>query len=152
MVVAAPWLLGACLSGPYRTELVEDETYLWTVTRYVHLNPVRAGIVEQPAAWAWSSYPGYAHRGRRLKWVAYDELLASWGGAFDGSDPAGDYRRYVTAGLSESPESPWKEAYQGRSREVGIRRTDQGDGGRRTAPRTAQGITTIAEFTPFTSH
>ena len=104
---------GHVFQGRYRTELVEDETYLWTVTRYVHLNPVRARLVEHPAAWAWSSYPGYAHRGRRLEWVAYDELLASWGGAFGGSDPAAAYRRYVTAGLSEPPESPWKEAYHG---------------------------------------
>ena len=37
---------GHVFQGRYRTELVEDETYLWTVTRYVHLNPVRAGLVE----------------------------------------------------------------------------------------------------------
>jgi putative transposase len=133
---------GHVFQGRYRTELVEDETYLWTVTRYVHLNPFRAGTVEHPAAWAWSSYPGYAHRRRRLEWVAYDELLASWGGAFGGSDPAGDYRRYVIAGLSDLPESPWTD----------IHRAGQGDGARRTAPRPAQGITTITEFTPFTSH
>ena len=106
---------GHVFQGRYRTELVEDETYLWTVTRYVHLNPVRARLVDHPAAWRWSSYPGYAHRGRRLEWVAYDELLASWAGEFggSGSDAAGTYRRYVTAGLAEPPESPWREAYQG---------------------------------------
>jgi REP element-mobilizing transposase RayT len=104
---------GHVFQGRYRAELVEDESYLWTVTRYVHLNPVRARLVEQPAAWDWSSYPGYAHRSRRLKWVGYDEVLASWGGAFGGSDPAGAYRRYVNAGLSQPPESPWKEAYHG---------------------------------------
>ena len=38
---------------------MEDESYLWTVTRYVHLNPVRAGLVQHPAAWNWSSYVGY---------------------------------------------------------------------------------------------
>ena len=69
---------GHVFQGRFRTELVEDETYLWTVTRYVHLNPVRAGIVENPGAWTWSSYSGYAHRARRLEWVAYDELVASW--------------------------------------------------------------------------
>ena len=104
---------GHVFQGRYRTELVEDETYLWTVTRYVHLNPVRARIIDSPAAWAWSSYPGYAHRERRLEWVAYDELLASWSGEFGGGDAAAAYRRYVIAGLSEAPESPWKEAYHG---------------------------------------
>jgi REP element-mobilizing transposase RayT len=104
---------GHVFQGRYRTELVEDETYLWTVTRYVHLNPVRARLVEHPAAWPWSSYPGYAHRGRRLEWVAYEDLLASWGGEFGGADPAAAYRQYVTAGLSEPPPSPWSEAHHG---------------------------------------
>ena len=104
---------GHVFQGRYRTELVEDESSLWTVTRYVHLNPVRGRLVDHPSAWAWSSYPGYARRVHRLDWVAYDELLASWSGAFGGADPAGDYRRYVTAGLAEPPASPWKEAYHG---------------------------------------
>ena len=43
--------------GRYRTELVEDETYLWVLTRYVHLNPVRAGLSATPEAWIWSSSP-----------------------------------------------------------------------------------------------
>jgi len=106
---------GHVFEGRYRTELVEDETYLWTVTRYVHLNPVRAGLVEHPGSWKWSSYPGYARDRSRLEWVAYDELLASWAGEFggSGSEPARTYRRYVTAGVSQPPDSPWSEAYHG---------------------------------------
>jgi REP element-mobilizing transposase RayT len=104
---------GHVFQGRYRSELVEDETYLWTVTRYVHLNPVRAGIVEDPAAWPWSSYPGYAHRERRLNWVAYDELLAAWDGAFGGKDPAAAYRRYVAGALTEPIASPWLDAHHG---------------------------------------
>jgi putative transposase len=104
---------GHVFQGRYRTELVEDETYLWTVTRYVHLNPVRAHLVEHPAGWPWSSYPGYADVSRRLEWVAYDELLASWGGEFGGPDPDEHYRRFVTAGVVEAPPSPWSEAHHG---------------------------------------
>lgn len=104
---------GHVFQGRYRTELIEDETYLWTVTRYVHLNPVRARLVEHPAAWPWSSYPGYAGAGRRLEWVAYDELLASWAGEFGGADAEGEYRRFVAAGLAEAPASPWSEARHG---------------------------------------
>ena len=51
---------GHVFQGRYRTELIEDESYLWPVTRYVHLNPVRARSVEHPSAWVWSSYPGYS--------------------------------------------------------------------------------------------
>jgi hypothetical protein len=41
---------GHVFQGRYRTELVEDETYLGTFTRYVHLNPVRDRLVEHPTA------------------------------------------------------------------------------------------------------
>ena len=106
---------GHVFQGRYRTELVEDESYLWTVTRYVHLNPVRARLVDHPSAWKWSSYPGYVRDRRRLEWVAHDELLASSAGEFggSGSEPARAYRRYVEAGLSQPPEWPWADAYHG---------------------------------------
>ena len=68
-------------------------------------------VVVEPADLARGAI--HAHRRRHLEWVAYDELLASWGGAFGGPDPATAYRRYVTGGLSEPPESPWTEAYHG---------------------------------------
>jgi REP element-mobilizing transposase RayT len=106
---------GHVFQGRYRTELVEDETYLWTVTRYIHLNPVRARLVEHPAEWRWSSYAGYARARSRLEWVAYDELLAAWAGEFggSGSEPAAAYRRFVASGISQRPESPWSEAFDG---------------------------------------
>jgi putative transposase len=82
---------------------------------YVHLNPVRAHLVEHPADWKWSSYPGYARRRSRLPWVAHDDLLAAWAGEFggSGSEPETSYRKYVTAGLAQPPESPWSEAFHG---------------------------------------
>ena len=52
---------------------MEDETYVWKVTRYVHLNPVRAGTVEHPAAWAWSSYPGSGASGIGLPGAEPDD-------------------------------------------------------------------------------
>ena len=48
---------GHLFQGRYRTELVEDETYLWVLTRYVHLNPVRAGLAATPEAWIWFELP-----------------------------------------------------------------------------------------------
>jgi REP element-mobilizing transposase RayT len=71
---------GHLFQGRYRAEMIEDETYYWTVSRYVHLNPVRAGLVARPEQWQWSSYPGYRQPKRRLSWVAYDALLRAWGG------------------------------------------------------------------------
>src|SRR5208337_5467343 len=60
---------GHVFQGRYRTELVEDETYLWTVTRYVHLNPVRGRLVSSgdtipnSAAFPWGRVSGVSRSG-----------------------------------------------------------------------------------------
>ena len=104
---------GHLFQGRYRTELVEDETYLWVLTRYVHLNPVRAGLAATPDAWRWSSCPGYFRRRDRLDWVAHDDLLAAWAGECGRTDPEASYRRFVSAGLATPPPPPWAEARHG---------------------------------------
>src|SRR5271155_274573 len=95
--------LGHLFQGPYRAELIEDESYYWTVSRYVHLNPVRAALVRRPEQWAWSSYPGYRDASRAQAWVAYDELLAAWQGGNGGRDARLAYARFVERGLDDPP-------------------------------------------------
>ena len=103
---------GHLFQGRYRAEMIEDESYYWTVSRYVHLNPVRAGLVARPEQWEWSSYPGYRDRRRRQSWVAHDRLLAACQGEY-GGDPTAAYVGFVNAGLSSPPESPFREAFGG---------------------------------------
>lgn len=55
---------GSLWVGRYRSCLVQDEAYFLTCQRYIELNPVRAGMVEHPAAYRWSSYRANAHGGR----------------------------------------------------------------------------------------
>ena len=104
---------GHLFQGRYRAEPIEDESYYWAVSRYIHLNPVRAGLVERPAEWRWSSYPGYARVAARLPWVAYDALLSAWRGDRGGADPARAYRRFVEEGIQSPPRSPFREAIGG---------------------------------------
>jgi len=47
---------GHLFQGRYRAELIEDESYYWCVSRYIHLNPVRAGLVAAPEDWPWSRW------------------------------------------------------------------------------------------------
>lgn len=47
---------GSLWEGRFRSCLVESEHYLLTCYRYIELNPVRAGMVEVPGAFPWSSY------------------------------------------------------------------------------------------------
>jgi len=47
---------GGLFEGRYRSLVIDSESYLLTCMRYVELNPVRAGIVERPGDYRWSSY------------------------------------------------------------------------------------------------
>jgi putative transposase len=55
---------GALFQGRFKAVLVEDESHALELTRYIHLNPVRAGIVERPEQYPWSSYQDFAWRVR----------------------------------------------------------------------------------------
>lgn len=47
---------GTLWEGRYRATLIDSERYLLTCMRYIELNPVRAGMVDHPADYPWSSY------------------------------------------------------------------------------------------------
>lgn len=47
---------GTLWEGRYRSTLIESERYLLACMVYIDLNPVRAGLVAQPADWRWSSH------------------------------------------------------------------------------------------------
>ena len=48
--------VGHLFQGRYKAILIEKDSYLLELARYIVLNPVRAGMVRAPGAWAWSSY------------------------------------------------------------------------------------------------
>jgi len=47
---------GSLWEGRYKASLVDSETYLLTCMRYIEMNPVRAGMVNHPGEYKWSSY------------------------------------------------------------------------------------------------
>lgn len=47
---------GTLWEGRFRSCLAQDEDYLFACSRYIELNPVRAGMVSHPADYRWSSY------------------------------------------------------------------------------------------------
>jgi REP-associated tyrosine transposase len=51
---------GTLWEARFRSSLVDSEAYLLTCHRYIELNPVRAGVVSDPGAYAWSSHAHYA--------------------------------------------------------------------------------------------
>lgn len=51
---------GTLWEGRYKASLVDSEAYLLTCMRYIEMNPVRAGMVEHPGEYRWSSYASNA--------------------------------------------------------------------------------------------
>jgi hypothetical protein len=78
---------------------IKTEEYLLEACRYVVLNPVRAGLVERPEQWSWSSYRACAGLEYPLPWFAPKTLLQ----LFSPRPPEAVelYRRFVERGLVE---------------------------------------------------
>ena len=51
---------GHLFEGRYNACLILNDRYFLEVSRYIHLNPVKAGMVREPAAYEYSSYGAYA--------------------------------------------------------------------------------------------
>jgi len=47
---------GTLWEGRFKSSLIQSERYLLELYRYIELNPVRAGMVEEPSEYSWSSY------------------------------------------------------------------------------------------------
>ena len=52
--------VGHVFQGRFKAQIVQREGYLLALCRYIARNPVRAGLVEHPEQWAWSSYRAIA--------------------------------------------------------------------------------------------
>lgn len=70
--------VGHVFQGRYKAILVEKDSYLLELARYVVLNPVRAGIVKQPGAWPWSSYRATVGRTTAPQWLQSDWVLGQF--------------------------------------------------------------------------
>jgi hypothetical protein len=51
--------IGQLLQGRFRAEIIESDEYFLAINRYIHLNPVKAGMVEHPMEYRWSSCRDY---------------------------------------------------------------------------------------------
>lgn len=97
---------GHLFQGRYKAFIVDKENYLLELGRYIHLNPVRAGIVKKPKDYRWSSYREYIHRGKQEAITDINDTLYT----FSKRQPIAvkKYQEFVKAGISEA--SPLKKA------------------------------------------
>lgn len=96
--------VGHLFQGRFKGILIERESHLLEVTRYVVLNPVRAGLVETAANWTWSNYLATAGASTAPPWLEIAWTLKQ----FDADRPTAQrmYRRFVAAG-ERGGKSPW---------------------------------------------
>jgi REP element-mobilizing transposase RayT len=97
--------VGHVFQGRYKAILVEKESYLLELARYIVLNPVRAGVVRDVSEWAWSSYHATIGTAGSPKWLATDWLLSQFAG--DRGEAIRQYQAFVRDGTGRS--SPWDE-------------------------------------------
>jgi REP element-mobilizing transposase RayT len=98
--------VGHLFQGRFKSHLVDSETYLLQVARYIVLNPVRARMVEAPGQWFWSSYRATAGLVAVPPWLDPIPVLDY----FNPSDRAAamdGYRQFVAAGVGQEA-SPWE--------------------------------------------
>ncbi|MDZ7585126.1 MAG: transposase [Thiobacillus sp.] len=71
--------VGHVFQGRYKAILVERDSYLLELARYIVLNPLRTGMVKKLEAWPWSSYFATCGQADVPEWLKTDWILAQFG-------------------------------------------------------------------------
>jgi REP element-mobilizing transposase RayT len=95
---------GHVFEGRYKSILVEKERHLLELSRYVVLNPVRAGMVGEAGDWRWSSFLATAGEVETPDWLHTGALLALFSGG--GIEARRAYARFTAEGVGAA--SPWE--------------------------------------------
>ncbi|MDR3492859.1 MAG: transposase [Gammaproteobacteria bacterium] len=82
---------GPLFRGRYKAILIEANTYILKVSRYIHLNPTEAKVVEHPANFKWSSYNNYVDE-KKSNWIHTTFILDFFG-------HAKNYAEFVSEGI-----------------------------------------------------
>jgi putative transposase len=85
--------VGHPFQGRFKAILVQSDTYALELSAYIHLNPVRARIVERPEQYLWSNYREYIGLDPGRSWTSRRLVLSQFGLAFASAEQK--YRDYV---------------------------------------------------------
>ena len=85
--------VGHVFQGRYKAILVDQDVYLKELIRYIHLNPVRAGMVTDPLEYHRSSHAAYAGEITPPDWLTIDYGLSQFGNL--GSDARAAYLHFM---------------------------------------------------------
>jgi putative transposase len=99
---------GHLFQGRYRAILIEADEYAGEFSRYIHLNPVRAGIVQRPENYPWSSFTAYTGDKKPPAWLTTEWLLGYFGKGKETHQRA--YKAFVEATLGLAEDDPLEKA------------------------------------------
>lgn len=96
--------VGHVFQGRYKAILVDKDSYLLELARYIVLNPVRAGMVRSAKDWPWSSYRATVGQTKVENGLTVDWLLAAF--AKRKATAIERYKKFVAEGKGQP--SPWR--------------------------------------------
>jgi putative transposase len=108
--------VGHLFQGRYKAVLVDADSYLLELVRYIHLNPVRAGMVKSPEAYLWSSHLSYLGE-KKLPWLTIDWVLSRFSSS--GSQTGNEYREFVHSEFAGGPREEFHLGAKGERRVLG---------------------------------
>jgi hypothetical protein len=99
---------GHLFQGRYKAILVDADHYALELSRYIHLNPVRVGLVSDPGNYRWSSFQEYIGKRAAATWLKRDFFLGFFAnGTAQGAE---QYRLFVEEALGKEQKSPLMDA------------------------------------------
>ena len=101
---------GHLFQGRYKAIIVDRDAYLLELSRYIHLNPVRAKMVQKPEEYLYSSYKTYITRNGN-KMLNEDQVLEMISEAKGSAKQ--EYKRFVEAEIGKEHDDPLKNVYGG---------------------------------------
>jgi len=84
---------GHLFQGRFKAILLDANEYLILLSRYIHLNPVRAKMVTHPLEYSWSSYLVFAEKRQKPDWLTTQTVLSYFGE--DKKQATRNYKSYV---------------------------------------------------------
>jgi REP element-mobilizing transposase RayT len=90
---------GPIFASRYKSILVEEEPYLLQLVRYIHNNPVRAGVVTNPEDSVWSSHREYLGKERPPEWLKTGYVLSMF--SEDADEARKLFHQFVLEGKGE---------------------------------------------------
>ncbi len=102
---------GHLYQGRYKSMLIDSETYLSMVSRYIHLNPVRTKLMSKKPGrekleylmkYTWSSLPGFVNKRKMEGLINYEPILLDYGGV--NSEGRKEYKKQIYSDITDGLE------------------------------------------------